>query len=298
MNPKDKTKFQEALQLYDNKQYKASKRVCDKILEKSPTNEDTLALKGLVLLALKDKTEGEKLIKQALKLNIKSSTVWHFYALFYKELKNTTQALRCYIQAHKNDPTNFNVIRDISYIELFLRNFDKFAEYTRKTVDLKPNMLVNWTSYSFGLFLNDKPDLAMELIDVAMKMNSTMMKKQEIHEVVLYKALIMVKLNKDKECIKYLEDNIDKCVDKVLFYENIVKCAIKCKAYEKGLSYLEKLFNINSDNVNYIIWFFKCKLQLQSEINTYDDLLQMKEDSNDIEMLYQCLVNDIKPKLK
>ena len=86
MNPRDKGKFQEALKQYDNKDYRTSKRSCDKILEKQPTNEDAIALKGLNLLALKEKEEGEKLIKQALKINIKSPTVWHFYAGSFPEL--------------------------------------------------------------------------------------------------------------------------------------------------------------------------------------------------------------------
>ena len=114
MNPRDKGKFQEALKQYDNKDYRTAKRSCDKILEKQPTNEEAMALKGLTLLALKEKEDGEKLIKAALKINIKSPVVWHFYAIFHKELKNYPQSLRCYLQAYKNN-SQYNISHLIIY---------------------------------------------------------------------------------------------------------------------------------------------------------------------------------------
>ena len=197
MNPRDKGKFQEALKQYDNKDYRTAKRSCDKILEKQPTNEEAMALKGLTLLALKEKEDGEKLIKAALKINIKSPVVWHFYAIFHKELKNYPQSLRCYLQAYKNDPTNFNVIRDLSYLQLFLRKFSLFAEYSRKAVELKPNMIVNWVTYSFAMFLDGKYEAANRLIDsFEQNVNDNVIQKQQVHEIIIYKAEILLKLKK------------------------------------------------------------------------------------------------------
>ena len=64
INPKGK--FQEALKLFDNREYRPAKKACDKILEKHPTNEEALALKGLSVYYLNEKDEGKKLINQAL----------------------------------------------------------------------------------------------------------------------------------------------------------------------------------------------------------------------------------------
>ena len=108
---KQKDKFQEALKLFDNKQYEKCKETCNKILEKNEKEEKALALKGLSMYYLSQKEEGKKCINSALKINMKSAIAWHFYALFLKEDGNYSQALKCYIQANKNDPTNYNVIR-------------------------------------------------------------------------------------------------------------------------------------------------------------------------------------------
>lgn len=297
MNPRDKGKFQEALKQYDNKDYRTSKRSCDKILEKQPTNEDAMALKGLNLLALKEKEEGEKLIKQALKINIKSPTVWHFYAIFHKELKNYPQSLKCYLQAHKNDPTNFNIVRDLSYLQLFLRKFSLFADYSKKAVELKPNMIVNWVTYSFALFLDGNYEGANRIIDTFENMNDSLIQKQQLHEISVYKAEILLKLKKYEECVKFLENNLTKCADRITFYEMIISSAIECGQYEKAIEYAEKAFAINPENANYYIWYFNSKLK-KKEFQTYEDLLKLKEDSPIIKQLSEILDKEIKPKIK
>ena len=132
MNPKDK-KFQDALvriklnnilkqKDYDNNDFKVCKKKCEKILEKTPKNQEAMALKGLSLLGLKDKENAEKLIKDSLKLGFKNAICWHFYAIFNKETKNYSQSIKCYLQSHKNDPENYNVLRDLSYLEIYFKN--------------------------------------------------------------------------------------------------------------------------------------------------------------------------------
>ena len=46
-----------------------------------------MALKGLVMYYLDEKTEGAKILNDAIKINIKNPTAWHFLALFHKEDK-------------------------------------------------------------------------------------------------------------------------------------------------------------------------------------------------------------------
>ncbi len=53
----------------------------------------------------------------------------------------------------KHDPQNFNVIRDLSYLQLYLRQYNSFLESARRSVDIRPNLLVNWTTYAFANYL-------------------------------------------------------------------------------------------------------------------------------------------------
>ena len=72
--------------------------MCNKILEKSPSYQEAMALKGLAILGLNDKTGGEKLIKDSLKLGYKNATCWHFYAIKIRIQKRNMLAFLCYFQ--------------------------------------------------------------------------------------------------------------------------------------------------------------------------------------------------------
>lgn len=61
--------------------------------------------------------------------------------------------MKCYLQAMKNDPENFNVIRDLSYLQLYLRQYNSFLDSAKKSVEVRGNLLLNWATYAFANYL-------------------------------------------------------------------------------------------------------------------------------------------------
>ncbi len=61
--------------------------------------------------------------------------------------------MKSYINALRHDPENFNVIRDLAYLQLYLRQFNAFYDTARKGVEVRSNMIVNWTTYAFAAYL-------------------------------------------------------------------------------------------------------------------------------------------------
>ena len=86
--------FQIALREFDSKRYEKVEKLCNKMIAKNPKDDQALSLKGLSYLYLKKPEEGEKIIKEAIKVNMKSAVAWHFYALFHKEQGNYSQAMK------------------------------------------------------------------------------------------------------------------------------------------------------------------------------------------------------------
>ena len=111
-----------------------------------------MALKGLSELGLGDKVLAEKLIKESLKLGMKNSKVWHFYALFHKEQKNYAQAVKCYTFANKYEPDNLTIIKDLSNLLLYLGRFEDFSKYSMNCVTTKSSLSINWVQYSLAEF--------------------------------------------------------------------------------------------------------------------------------------------------
>ena len=127
---------------------------------------------------------------------MKNPKVWHFYALFHKEQKNYAQAVKCYTFASKYDPENLTIIKDLSNLLLFLRRFDDFSKYSMDCVTIKSSLSVNWVQYSLAEYFLGNYEKALHLIDSVIKNFEDTMKKQEIHEVILFKSKLLYKLKK------------------------------------------------------------------------------------------------------
>ena len=256
-----------------------------------------MALKGLSLLGLKDKENAEKLIKDSLKLGFKNAICWHFYAIFNKETKNYSQSIKCYLQSYKNDPENYNVLRDLSYLQLFLGKFNDFDDFSRKALSLKPTLNTNWITYSFSQYLIKNYDNALNLINKIEEIQKEKIKKQEINQIYLFKGEILLKLKKYDECIKELTSNIEtKCTDRNLFYSLIIKAAILAKKNDIGIEYCNKGLLLNQDNANYYIWYLN--LKTNENIENYQNLLKIGNDESKSKQLYDILINEIKPQIK
>ena len=169
--------FQIALKEFDSKRYEKVEKLCDEMIAKNPKDDQALALKGLAYLYLKKPQEGEQILKQALKANFKSAVAWHFYAIFQKEQGNYSQAMKSYIKALNLSPNNFNIIRDLSYMQLYLKQIDSFVETCKLGVDNKPGLIINWVELAFAYTLVKNYRNALTVLNSAEKLGKETLKK-------------------------------------------------------------------------------------------------------------------------
>ena len=258
-----------------------------------------MALKGLAELGLGDKVLAEKLIKESLSvgLKMKNSKVWQFYALFHKEQKNYAQAVKCYNFACKYDPDNLTIIKDLSNLLLFLGRYEDFSKYSLQCVTTKSSLSVNWVQYSLAEYFLGNYENALNLIESVIKNFEDTMKKQELHEVILFKSNILFKLNKFDESIETLEKEIGKnCVDRITFYEKIIKCCLRNKNVEKGVEYCKLALKINPENVFTYLNYFNLKVP-EVNLTKYEDLFTLEENSEQRKKIYEILTKEIEPNL-
>ncbi len=96
--------FKQIVRNYELKQYKKGIKNADQILKSHPNHGETLAMKGLILCCLEKQAEAEELVKQGLKLNLKSHVCWHVYGLVHRTKRNYGEAIKCYLNALRLDP--------------------------------------------------------------------------------------------------------------------------------------------------------------------------------------------------
>ena len=294
--------FQMALKEFDAKRYEKVEKLCDRMISKNPKDDQALALKGLNYYFLQKPELGEKILKQALKANFKSPVAWHFYAIFHKERGNYSQAMKSYNKALNFAPTNFNIIRDLSYMQLYLRQLDSFVQTCKLGVENKPGMLINWVTLAFSYSLVKDYKSALAALNSVEKLGKETLKKNDIHELKLFNAMIQSKDKKYEEAMNYLIHFKSELIDKPMVYDMIVQNAIKAKKYNIGLDYCTKALNLNPDNINLILYYFIMKInQNDFQPKTYNDLLNIQENYKYLkdmtEVLYELKNNYPKSKI-
>ena len=283
--------FQMALKEFDAKRYEKVEKLCDKMIKKNAKDDQALALKGLNYYYLQKPKEAEQTLKLALKANFKSPVAWHFYAIFHKESGNYSQAMKSYNKALNFAPTNYNIIRDLSYMQLYLRQIDSFVETSTLAVENKPGMLINWATLAFGYVLQKDYRRAITTLNSVEKLGKETFKKNEIHEIRLFIALIQSFDGKHEEAMNYLIHFKSELIDKPKVYEIIIENAVKAGKYNIGLDYCEKALDLNPDNINTIVNYFLMTINENDfQPKTYNDLLKVPENYKYLKRMSEILI--------
>jgi len=227
---------------------------------------------------------------------MKNPKVWHFYALFHKEQKNYAQAVKCYMFANKYDKDNLTIIKDLSNLLLFLGRFDDFVKYSMECITTKSSLGANWAQYGVAEYFIHNYENALKVANSLINNFKDTMKKQELHEVILFKVNVLCKLEKYEECIQTLENNMTNCCDRITFYEKIIYCCIKTNNVEKGVNYCKLALKINPENVFTYLSYFNLKVK-NINLKKYDDLFLLEENSEERKSIYDLLTKEIEPEL-
>ena len=125
-NPKDQALFKTlpvllfltAQNLYEQKKFKKGLKAAEQLLSRYPQDggtfitfqlSETLALKALFLNGLKRNDGVFDLVKLGLRYAMKSHVPWHILGILHRQEGEYDQAIKCYLNAFQNDPSNSQV---------------------------------------------------------------------------------------------------------------------------------------------------------------------------------------------
>lgn len=207
--------------------------------------------------------------------------------------------MKNYTMALKNDKENFNVWREQSYLQLYLRLYQSFLDTAKKCIDLKPNLVVNWVTYSFANYLQKNFVFAEKIIDSAINLvsqNETV-KKEDIFELKSYKLKLLILQEKSEDAIEYLIKNEADYLDKGNYNKDLAYLYIKTKKFENAKTHLTNLIKTNPENMEYYIERIKIYLyennkeEAANKVFSFTDLLEQGEkDKSILKNIYDYLV--------
>mmetsp|Transcript_115959 Transcript_115959/g.334857 ORF Transcript_115959/g.334857 Transcript_115959/m.334857 type:complete len:889 (+) Transcript_115959:108-2774(+) len=201
--------FKNVVKHYEMKQYKKALKQADSILKKFPNHGETLAMKGLVLNNMGKKEDAHALVKQGLMNDMRSHVCWHVYGLLHRADRNYNEAIKAYKQALRIDSDNLQILRDLSMLQVQMRDLAGFAVTRHNILNHKPNGKINWLAFALAKHLNGDLRGAISVIDIYLSTLSDgapeLSRGFEASELALYRNRILSEIpNNLEEALEHL----------------------------------------------------------------------------------------------
>lgn len=208
--------FRGVVKHYEMKQYKKAIKQADAVLKKFPKHGETLAMKGLTLNYMSKREEAHALVKEALAHDMRSHVCWHVYGLLYRSDRKYNEAIKAYKQALRIDMENLQILRDLSMLQIQMRDLDGFAASRNTLLSLKPNAKINWMAFAMARHMTGDLEGAVKVIDIYLgtlsEGSSELGRCYESSELALYRNSILAEI----------PNNYKAALDHLVVCENIV----------------------------------------------------------------------------
>lgn len=83
-------------------------------------------MKGLTLNCLGRKEEAYEYVRRGLRNDLKSPVCWHVYGLLQRSDKKYDEAIKCYRNALKWEKENIQILRDLSLLQIQMRDLEGY----------------------------------------------------------------------------------------------------------------------------------------------------------------------------
>lgn len=145
---------------------------------------------------------------------------WHIYGLIKKSDRLYDEAIRAYIQALKLDPKNLQVLRDLSVLQMHIRDLDGCLETRNKLLTERPNQKASWVGYTVVQHLRGNLETAATVIREFLEVQTSVEPYNYEHsELLLYYISILQENKQYEEALKFLTEHAKEIVDQVSYLE-------------------------------------------------------------------------------
>ncbi|XP_035158448.1 N-alpha-acetyltransferase 16, NatA auxiliary subunit isoform X2 [Callithrix jacchus] len=250
--PKESNLFKRILKCYEQKQYKNGLKFCKMILSnpKFAEHGETLAMKGLTLNCLGKKEEAYEFVRKGLRNDVKSHVCWHVYGLLQRSDKKYDEAIKCYRNALKLDKDNLQILRDLSLLQIQMRDLEGYRETRYQLLQLRPTQRASWIGYAIAYHLLKDYDMALKLLEEFRQTQQVPPNKMdyEYSELILYQNQVMREADLFQESLDHIETYEKQICDKLLVEEIKGEILLKLGRLKEASEVFKNLIDRNAEN--------------------------------------------------
>lgn len=250
--------FKKILKSYEQKQYKKSLQYVKEILKKIPDHGETLSMKGLILNYCNKKSEAYECAQKGLRNDVKSHVCWHVYGLLQRSDRKYDEAIKCYRNALRCDPENLQILRDLSLLQIQIRDLEGYRDTRYTLLQLRPGQRVSWIGYAMSYHLLKDYDIAISILEEFAKTQQTKSIDYEQSELLLYQNMVYREAGLYEQCLNHLDENRRYILDKLCVEETKGEIFIKTSKKDLAIKTYEDLIERNPDNILYYKKLIEC----------------------------------------
>ncbi|XP_058404234.1 N-alpha-acetyltransferase 16, NatA auxiliary subunit isoform X4 [Diceros bicornis minor] len=249
--PKESNLFKRILKCYEQKQYKNGLKFCKMILSNPKFAEHG---------------------------------GWHVYGLLQRSDKKYDEAIKCYRNALKLDKDNLQILRDLSLLQIQMRDLEGYRETRYQLLQLRPTQRASWIGYAIAYHLLKDYDMALKLLEEFRQTQQVPPNKidYEYSELILYQNQVMREADLFQESLEHIETYERQICDKLLVEEIKGEMLLKLGRLKEASEVFKNLIDRNAENWCYYEGLEKA-LQLSSlgpflPHGTLEERLQIYEE--------------------
>uniref|UniRef100_A0A8C7XDW1 N-alpha-acetyltransferase 15, NatA auxiliary subunit n=1 Tax=Oryzias sinensis TaxID=183150 RepID=A0A8C7XDW1_9TELE len=243
------------IRCYEHKQYRNGLKFCKQILSnpKFAEHGETLAMKGLTLNCLGKKEEAYELVRRGLRNDLRSHVCWHVYGLLQRSDKKYEEAIKCYRNALKWDKDNLQILRDLSLLQIQMRDLEGYRETRYQLLQLRPAQRASWIGYAIAYHLLEDYEMAAKIIEEFRKTQQMSPDKvdYEYSELLLYQNQVLREAGLYKEALEHLSSYEKQICDKLAVEETRGELLLKLERLEEATQVYHRLQERNPENWSY-----------------------------------------------
>ncbi|XP_036310668.1 N-alpha-acetyltransferase 16, NatA auxiliary subunit isoform X6 [Pipistrellus kuhlii] len=249
--PKESNLFKRVLKCYEQKQYKNGLKFCKMILSNPKFAEHG---------------------------------GWHVYGLLQRSDKKYDEAIKCYRNALKLDKDNLQILRDLSLLQIQMRDLEGYRETRYQLLQLRPTQRASWIGYAIAYHLLKDYDMALKLLEEFRQTQQVPLNKidYEYSELILYQNQVMREADLFQESLEHIETYEKQICDKLAVEEIKGEMLLKLGRLKEASEVFKNLIDRNAENWCYYEGLEKA-LQLSSlgpflPHGTLEERLQIYEE--------------------
>jgi N-alpha-acetyltransferase 15/16, NatA auxiliary subunit len=260
------------------KQYKNGLKLAKQILTNPKFTEhgETLAMKGLTLNCLGRKDEAYDHVRRGLRNDLRSHVCWHVYGLLQRSDKKYDEAIKCYRNALKWEKDNIQILRDLSLLQIQMRDLEGYRETRHQLFKLRPNQHASWIGFAMSYHLLGDYDTAISILETFEASQTVETFDYKHSELLLYQNQVIRESQNYENALRHLEAHAVHIFDKLTLKETKGDLCLKLNLYDEAAKIYGELIDRNPENTLYYAKYIEAK-----QLTDVDEILAMYKGFQD-----------------